>query len=81
MSMVAKFFFFFFGSSSTDNPFFFFLLPAIFFFFLLLMDLVWNVCRCFFLFVFGYGLCSDYMLNLGIDLGMGCISRKISFDI
>ena len=31
-----------------------------------------------FLFVFGYGLCSDYMLNLGIDLGMGCISRKIS---
>ena len=35
----------------------------------------------FFLFVFGYGLCSDYMLNLDIDLGMGCISRKISFDI
>ena len=34
-----------------------------------------------FLFVFRYGLCSDYMLNLGIDLSMGCISRKISFDI
>ena len=67
--MVAENLFFFFRSSSTDYPFFL-SSPDNFFLFSTFDGSCSKCMSVIFLFVFGYGLCSDYMLNLG----MGCIS-------